>query len=76
MTLAPRTFLLTVYESPSAVLEDLATGRHTHVADIAALGEHVAKALAATPMVTPHAPASRASADPLPRDHQPTVSRG
>ena len=49
MASAPRSFLLTVYESPAAVLEDLSTGRHQHVADIAALGEHVTRALAAVP---------------------------
>ena len=49
MTRAPRSFLVTVYEPPAAVLEDLATGRHEHVADVADLGEHVARALAAGP---------------------------
>jgi len=50
MTLAPRSFLLTVYEAPSAVLEDLLTGRREHVADIAGLGDHVAQALAMAPV--------------------------
>ena len=49
MASAPRSFLLTVYESPAAVLEDLSTGRHEHVPDLAALGAHVARALAAVP---------------------------
>jgi hypothetical protein len=49
MIRAPRTFLVTVYEAPSAVLEDLATGRREHVADIAALEEHVSRALAEVP---------------------------
>jgi hypothetical protein len=40
---APRSFLLTVHEPGSAVLEDLSNGRHEHVADLAALGAHVAR---------------------------------
>jgi hypothetical protein len=49
MTSAPRSFLLTVYESPAAVLEDLSTRQREHVPDIAALGEHVSRALTAAP---------------------------
>jgi len=60
MASAPRTFLLTVYESPAAVLEDLSTGRRDHVADIAALGAHLARALAAVP-----GSHERAGQDPL-----------
>lgn len=49
MTSAPRSFLLTVYEPQSIVLEDLATGRREHVPEVAALGVQVARALAAVP---------------------------
>jgi hypothetical protein len=47
MTTAPRSFLLTVYEPPAAVLEDLATGRREHVADVATVGAQVSRRLAA-----------------------------
>lgn len=47
MASPPRSFLLTVYEPPAAVLEDLATGRREHVADVAAVGGQVTRALAA-----------------------------
>jgi hypothetical protein len=47
MTSPPRSFLLTVYEPPAAVLEDLATGRREHVADVAEVGVQVTRALAA-----------------------------
>ena len=39
---APRSFLLTVHEPGSAVLEDLRTGQRVHVADLADLGPRVA----------------------------------
>ena len=35
---APRSFLVTVHEPGSAVVEDLRTGRQTHVAELAGLG--------------------------------------
>ena len=37
----PRSFLLTVHEPGSAVLEDLATGRRVHVSELADLGAQV-----------------------------------
>lgn len=39
---APRTFLLTVYEPGSGVLEDLETGRRDHVVDGATLAARLA----------------------------------
>lgn len=45
---APRTFLLTVHEPSSAVLEDLRTGQRVHVAELADLGPQIADWLAAT----------------------------
>jgi hypothetical protein len=47
MATAPRSFLLTVYEPPAAVLEDLASGRREHVADVATVGAQVSRRLAA-----------------------------
>ena len=45
---APRSFLLTVHEPGSAVLEDLRTGQRVHVADLAEVGPRVAGWLDAT----------------------------
>ena len=42
MRRSPRSFLLTVHEPGSAVLEDLRTGQRAHVAELAALGPLVA----------------------------------
>ena len=44
---SPRSFLLTVHEPGSAVLEDLRTGQRVHVADLDELGSRVAVWLAA-----------------------------
>jgi hypothetical protein len=38
----PRSFLLTVHEPGSAVLQDLSTGRSVHVTDLGTLGPTVA----------------------------------
>lgn len=38
---APRSFLLTVHEPGSAVLEDLRTGQRVHVTELAGLGSQV-----------------------------------
>jgi hypothetical protein len=46
MTTAPRSFLLTVYEAPAAVLEELATGRREHIPDVTTVGVQVARRLA------------------------------
>jgi hypothetical protein len=45
----PRSFLLTVHEPSSAVLEDLRTGQRVHVAELADLGSRVAGWLPAGP---------------------------
>ncbi len=45
----PRSFLLTVHEPSSAVLEDLRTGQRVHVAELADLGSRVASWLPAAP---------------------------
>lgn len=48
-TAPARSFLLTVHEPGSAVLEDLRTGQRAHVAELADLGARIADWLAAAP---------------------------
>lgn len=47
---AARSFLLTVHEPTSAVLEDLSSGRRAHIADLAEVGAQVARWLQADPL--------------------------
>ena len=49
MAQAPRSFLVTVYEPPAAVLQDLSSGRREHVTDVGAVGLQLIRALATTP---------------------------
>jgi hypothetical protein len=44
----PRSFLLTVHEPGSAVLEDLSTAERVHVADLGTLGAQIARWLEAS----------------------------
>ncbi len=46
---SPRSFLLTVHEPDSAVLEDLRTGQRVHVVELDDLGSAVANWLAVAP---------------------------